>query len=173
MSWRSNTSPPPTTSSTAPPTPGLAGGRSTKEGGGRRGGGSRWSSHERDGGGRGRAGRGTPGDLLENEVVPDLQEGGEGPLAGDPALQVVIGAAQAPQNIEYQDLIRHRIPEVVKSIGHALHPPAVLTNGEVPLHEGAEGGVELEGAELGVAEELPLDATQACRAVLPWVLTRS
>ena len=45
----------------------------------------------------------------------------------------------------------------MKSIGHALHPPAVLTDGEVPLHEGAEGGVELEGAVLGVAEELPLE----------------
>jgi len=37
----------------------------------------------------------------------------------------------------------------VKSIGHALHPPTVLTDGEVPLHEGAEGGVELEGEVLG------------------------
>ena len=47
----------------------------------------------------------------------------------------------------------------MKSIGHALHPPAVLTDEEVPLHEGAEGGVELEGegAVLGVAEELPLE----------------
>ena len=43
---------------------------------------------------RGRSGRETPGDLLEGEVVPDLQEGGEEPLAGDPCLQVVIGAAK-------------------------------------------------------------------------------
>ena len=57
-------------------------------------------------------------------VPPDLQEGGEGPLIGDPALQVVVGAAQAPQDIEHQDPIGHWIPEVVKSIGHALHPPA-------------------------------------------------
>jgi len=70
---------------------------------------------------------------------------------------VVIGAAQAPQDIEHQDPIGHRIPEVVKSIGHALHLPAVLTDGEVPLHEGAEGGVELEGAVLCVAEELALE----------------
>jgi hypothetical protein len=28
-----------------------------------------------------------PGDLVESEVVPGLQEGGEGPLAGDPCLQ--------------------------------------------------------------------------------------
>ena len=70
---------------------------------------------------------------------------------------MVIGAAQAPQDIEHQDPIGHRISEVVKSIGHALHPPAELTNGEVSLLEGAEGGVELEGAVLGVAEELALE----------------
>ena len=88
---------------------------------------------------------------------------GEGPLASDPCLQVVIGAAQAAHDIEHQDPIGHRIPEVVKSIGYALHPPAVLTNGEVPLHEGAEGDVELEGAILGVPLErhpgLPRGAT--------------
>ena len=69
-----------------PPSSGLPGGSSTKERGGRGGGGSRWSSDERGGGGRGRSGRETSGDLLEGEVVPDLQEGGEGPLTGDPAL---------------------------------------------------------------------------------------
>ena len=78
-------------------------------------------------------------------------------MAGDPCLQVVIGAAQASHDIEHQDPIGHRTPEVVKSISHALHPPAKLTNGEVPLLEGAEGGVELESAELGVAKELPLE----------------
>ena len=45
----------------------------------------------------------------------------------------------------------------MKSISHALHPPAELTNGVVPLLEGAKGGVELETTELGVAEELPLE----------------
>ena len=70
---------------------------------------------------------------------------------------MVICAAQAPQDIEHQDPIGHWTPKVVKSIGHALYPPAELTNGEVPLLESAEGGIELEGAELGVAEELPLE----------------
>ena len=65
--------------------------------------------------------------------------------------------SETPQDIEHQDPVGHRAPEVVKSIGHALHPSAELPNGEVPLLEGAEGGVELEGAELGVAEELPLE----------------
>jgi len=70
---------------------------------------------------------------------------------------VVVGRAETPQDIEHQDPVGHRAPEVVKSIGHALHPPAELTDGEVPLLEGAEGGVEVESAELGIAEELPLE----------------
>ena len=78
-------------------------------------------------------------------------------MAGDPCPQVVIGAVETSQDIEHHDPVRHRAPEVVKSISHAIHPPAELTNGEVPLCEGAEGGVELESAELGVAEELPLE----------------
>jgi len=45
----------------------------------------------------------------------------------------------------------------VKSIGHAFHPPAELTNGEVPMLEGVEGGIELESVKLGIAEELPLE----------------
>ena len=76
-------------------------------------------------------------------------------MAGDPCLQMVIGAAQATHDIEHQDPIGHRTPDVVKSISHALHPPAEL-NGEVPLLEDAEVGVKLESAELGVADELPL-----------------
>ena len=70
---------------------------------------------------------------------------------------MVIGGVETPQDIEHQDPVGHRAPEVVKSISHALHPPAELTNGEVPLLEGAEGGVELESAELGIAEELLLE----------------
>ena len=49
--------------------------------------------------------------------------------------------SETPQDIEHQDPVGHRAPEVVKSIGHALHPSAELTNGEVPLLEGAKGGV--------------------------------
>ena len=97
-----------------------------------------------------------PGNLLEDEVVPDLQEGGKGPLAGDPCPQVVIAAVETPQDIENQDPVGHWVPEVVKAIGHTLHPPAELPNREVPLLEGVEGGVELESVKLGVAEELPL-----------------
>jgi hypothetical protein len=63
---------------------------------------------------------------------------------------------EAPQDVEHQDTIVHRVSEVTKSIGLGLHLPAVLANGEVPLLEVAEGGVELESPGLGVPKELAL-----------------
>jgi hypothetical protein len=65
---------------------------------------------------------------------------------------VVIGAVETLQDIEHQDRVKHRAPEVVKSISRTLHPPAELTNREVPLLEGTEGGVELQSTGLGVAK---------------------
>ena len=97
------------------------------------------------------------GDLLQDKVVLNLQEGGEGPLPGDPCPQVAVAVVETRQDIEYQDSVLHRPAEVVKSIGHALHPPAVLADREVPLREVAEGRIELESAGLGVAEELTLE----------------
>jgi len=62
---------------------------------------------------------------------------------------------ETPQDIEHQDAVSHRAAEVMKGISHTLHPPAVLTNGEVP--QGAEGRIELKSACLGVAKELALE----------------
>jgi len=64
---------------------------------------------------------------------------------------------ETPLDIEHQDAVSHWATEVVKGISHTLHPPAVLTNGEVPLLEGAEGRIELKSAGLGVAKELALE----------------
>jgi len=139
-----------------PPTLAWPGGRSTKKRGGRRGRGARWSSNERSGGGGGRSCHGPLCDL-QDEVVPNLQEGGERPLPGDPCPQVAICVVETPQDIKHQDAVSHRAAEVVKGISHTLHPPAVLTNGEAPLLEGAEGRIELKSAGLGVAKELALE----------------
>jgi len=56
--------------------------------------------------------------------------------------------------------------EVAEEIRHGFHLGAVVADGEVSLGEDAELGVELEGAEFAVAEELRLDAepSRACRA---------
>jgi hypothetical protein len=53
-----------------------------------------------------------PGELVENEVIPDLQDGGEGPLAGDPCPQVIVVVVETLQDIEHQDLVSHRVPEI-------------------------------------------------------------
>jgi hypothetical protein len=97
------------------------------------------------------------GEGLKGEVVPDLQEGREGPLAGDPGPKVGEGGVEAPQDVEHQDAILHRVPKVTKSIRLALHLPAVLANRQVPLLEGAEVGVEVDSTGLSIAEKLPLE----------------
>ena len=70
---------------------------------------------------------------------------------------MAVAIVETPQDIENHNLVLHRPAEVVKSINHALHPPAVLADKEVPLLEGAEARIELESAGLGVAEKLALE----------------
>jgi hypothetical protein len=48
--------------------------------------------------------------------------------------------------------------KVVKSISCALHLPAELTHGQIALLKSAELSIEMEGARLGVAEELALES---------------
>jgi hypothetical protein len=47
-------------------------------------------------------------------------------------------------------------PRSRRELVHPLHPPAVLTNGEIPLGEQAERGIEVESQGLPVVEELSL-----------------
>ena len=64
---------------------------------------------------------------------------------------------ETPEDVEDQDPVGYWAAEVVKGVGHALHPPAVLPDRDVALLESAERGVEPESAGLGVAEELRLE----------------
>ena len=105
------------------------------------------------------------GDHGVGRVVPGSRSSGRGLVGGRGAGLGDDGLAGG----DAEEVLRLGDPES-ESIGHALHPPAVLTNEEAPLHEGAEGGVELEGAVLGVAEELPLErhpGLSRCAAVGP------
>jgi hypothetical protein len=70
---------------------------------------------------------------------------------------VVKHDVETPQDIDHQDPVRYRVPEVVKGINFALHLLAVLTYGKIPLLEGAEVSIKLEGPSLGVAQELSLE----------------
>ena len=66
----------------------------------------------------------------------------------------VIVVVVTPQDIEHQDPVLHRVPEVTKSISLALHSPAELAYGEVTLLESAELCIELESSGLAL-ERLP------------------
>jgi hypothetical protein len=47
--------------------------------------------------------------------------------------QGLVTAGKAPHNIEHQDVLRDRVPEVAKRIGRALHLPAIVSHGQVTL----------------------------------------
>jgi hypothetical protein len=40
------------------------------------------------------------GDLLQDKVVPNLEEGGEGPLSSDPGPQVAVVVVEEPEDVE-------------------------------------------------------------------------
>lgn len=97
------------------------------------------------------------GEFLQDKVVADLEEGGEGLLACDPCPQVVIVVVETTQDIEHEDPVSHWVPEVAKSIRLSLRLPAELAHGKIALLKGAEIRIKLESPSLGVAEELALE----------------
>jgi hypothetical protein len=116
---------PTTASSVAPTAPTLLGpeGRSTNERGRRRGGG-RWRGSDE-------CARcvEASGELLQGEGTTDLQEGGCRLLVRERRLHGLVAAGKAAQNVEDQNVLRDRVPEVAKPISRALHLPAVVFHG--------------------------------------------
>ena len=102
----------------------------------RRCGRTRWgSSGESSRGGRGpwrggRCDRNSLLELLHDEVVSDLQEGGEGPLTGAPRLEVNVAIAEPAEDVEDQDTVLHGPAKVAERARHALHLAAELADGE-------------------------------------------
>jgi hypothetical protein len=80
-------------------------------------------------------------------------EGGKrcGPL--DQSLQVAVAGAEATREVQHQGTVRHRLAEIVEEV-RQVHLAAVLPNGEVPLRELVELGVEVKGPSVPVLEEL-------------------
>jgi hypothetical protein len=93
-----------------------------------------------------------PGELLQGEGIMDLHEGGCRLLVCEQRPHDLVAAGKTQQNVEDQDVLQDREPEVAKRISSALHLPAVVT-----LLERAKLGVELEGACLRVLEKLSLE----------------
>jgi hypothetical protein len=74
---------------------------------------------------------------------------------------------QSSQHIEDEGAVVDDLAKVAESVGHPLHLAAVVANGEVALHEDMEFGVEAEGTDFTIAEELFFhgDPSVASRAV--------
>jgi len=138
------------------------GGRTARAALGRRGatrgsaGGSRPRRSCDEGGRRRRCGRAGV-DLLEDEVVADLVEGGERLGALEVGLHVGEFLVQAAQHIEDEGAVVDDLAKVAESVGHPLHLAAVVADGKIALNEDTELGVEAEGAGFTIAEELFLD----------------
>ena len=95
--------------------------------------------------------------LLHDKVVMDLQEGGEGPLSGDPRPEIGVAVTEPAENVEDQDTVLHGPAEVAKRVRHALHLAVELADGEVALDEGVEARVEPQSPGFSVAQELALE----------------
>jgi hypothetical protein len=69
-------------------------------------------------------------ELLQDQVVPNLQEGRERRVASyDEVLETRV---QVAKDVEDEDPIIDRRPEVGQSIRHVLELAAVLAHGEIP-----------------------------------------
>ena len=109
-----------------PPTPARPGGKRTEK---RRLCWRGWtgrSGNESSRGGRGPQGRGAPrlyalSKLLHDKVVTDLEEGGKGPLSGDPRPEVGVAVTEPAENVEDQDTVLHGPAEVAERVCHAFH----------------------------------------------------
>jgi len=95
--------------------------------------------------------------LHHDKVVTDLQEGGEGPLPGDPRLEVGVAVTEPAESVEDQDTVLHGPAEVAERVHRALHLAAELADGEVALDKGTEARVEPQSPGFDVAQELALE----------------
>lgn len=86
-----------------------------------------------------------------------LQERRERALHRKNVLQIVVFFIQTSEKIEDERLVSDRFAEVGEGVCHGTKMTAVVGAGHVALDEGVEFGGEVDGAKLGVAEELVLE----------------
>jgi hypothetical protein len=70
-------------------------------------------------------------------LITDLQEGGYRLLVRQQCPHGFVATGKAPQDVEEQDVLRDRVPKVVKGISGALHLSVELDHGQVTLLKGA------------------------------------
>ena len=96
-------------------------------------------------------------ELLHDEVVIDLQEGGERSLMSDPCLEVSVVIPEPTKDVEDQDTVLHKPAKVTERVHHTLHLAVELTDGEVTLDEHLEARIKTKSPSLGVAQKLALE----------------
>ena len=99
------------------------------------------------------------GELLQDELVDGVLELGEGVAATDVAAGVTEALVEASDKVEGQRAIGDVFPKICKLLRHVLEAPAKVRDGEITLDEIAELDVEVEGADLPIAEKLVLQGT--------------
>jgi hypothetical protein len=105
-------------------------------------------------------------DLLEDEVVADVVEGGEWLGALEVDLHVGELLVQTAQHIEDEGAVMDDLAEITKSLSHPLHLAAIVADRKIDLHKNTELGIEAKGASFAIAKELLLngDPGAACCA---------
>jgi hypothetical protein len=96
---------------------------------------------------------GVHGELLEEKLVADDVEGGEGHDPLDESLKVALAGVETTKKVQHQCMVDDGLAEVAERVHHTLHLAAVLTHGEIPLREHVELSVEVEHTSLPVLEE--------------------
>jgi len=98
------------------------------------------------------------GELLQDEVLAGVEEGGEGPSATKQGTDVGEAFVEAAVHVEDEGAVGDDFPEGAEVVGHLLEVATVLGDGEVALDEVAEPHLKLDGAYLPVPKELGLNS---------------
>jgi len=98
------------------------------------------------------------GELLQDENLAGVEEGGEGPIATKQGTDVGEAFVEAAVHVEDEGAVGDDFPEGAEVVGHLLEVATVLGDGEVALDEVAEPRLKLDGAYLPVPKELGLNS---------------
>jgi hypothetical protein len=92
--------------------------------------------------------------FLKTEVIAHLLERQEGCRVGEDGAEMLVLFVEAAEFIEDEHMIGDVGTKIVEGVSEPLHFPTVVVHVEVALDEVAEGGVDVEGAGLTIADEL-------------------
>ena len=104
-------------------------------------------------------------EFLEGQEGARALEGVRRALGDDHRLDVAILGIQPAEKVEHLARLRDGLPNVTELVGEALEGGAVLVNGGIALHDGAQFGLEVDGTVQLVVEEETLDVLLRTRGL--------